>query len=229
MYKKILILVVMSLFICGCSIEKLNVNHYDELVDKVLLKKHNLKNRAFQGYSYYIPHGLSFLNQEEENSLLIDQYQNYYYVYVDVVSYYNQVSSTYKKDKNSYYSLKIEDKNGKKNGYLEINQVEGQYFVEAMYNYAKIEVYTTKKYLSDVVINVCEMLSSVKYNHKVLATTIGDKVLDYKEESFNIFTTKKSNSNYLDYIEKYDSGAVTSRNEKNAVDEDMFDVTIEDD
>lgn len=229
MHKKVLILIVMTIFICGCSIEKLNVNHYDELVDKILLKKHKLRNRAFQGYSYYIPHGLNFLNQEEENSLLIDQYKNYYYVYVDVVSYYNKVPSTYKEDKSSYYSRKIGDNKSIKDGYLEINKVKDKYFVEAMYNYAKIEVYTSKESLSDVVINICEILSSVKYNHKVLATTVGDKVLDYKEESFNIFTTKKSNTNYLDYIEKYDSGAVTNRSDKNTVDEDILDVTIEDD
>ena len=112
---------------------------------------------------------------------------------------------------------------------MEINQIKDKYFVEAVYNYVKIEVYTSQEYLSDVVVNICQILSSTKYNHKVLATIIGDKVLDYKEESFNIFTTKKSNTNYLDYIEKYDSGAVTKHNEESKTDEDILDITIEDD
>lgn len=229
MRKKLLVLFIVTFFVCGCSIQKLDVNNYDHIIEKVLLQNYKLKNNVFNGYSYYIPHGINFINREEENSLLIDKSNNYYYVYVDVVSYYNKIENHYKEDKKSFYSKKVDSKDGKKSGYLEINKIKNKYFVEAMYNYVKIEVYTSKEHLSDVVISVCEILSSVRYNNKVLATTIGDKVLNYKEESFNIFTTKKSNTNYLDYIERYDSGAVTDKEKEKTVDEDMIDITIEDD
>lgn len=229
MCKKIFILIIIAFFICGCSIREVAVNDYDKLIRQILLGNHHLKNNVFEGYSYYIPRGLKILHREEDNSLLADGYNHIYYVYVDVVSYYNKVKNTYHEDKSSYYSKKIVSKDGKKSGYLEINRIKDKYFVEAVYNYVKIEVYTSQEYLSDVVVNICQILSSTKYNHKVLATIIGDKVLDYKEESFNIFTTKKSNTNYLDYIEKYDSGAVTKHDEENKMDEDILDITIEDD
>lgn len=229
MRKKILILMIIVLFMCGCSIQKLDVDNYDQIIEKVLLQNYKLKNNVFNGYSYYIPHGVNFINKDEDNALLIDKYKNYYYVYVDVISYYNKIESDYKEDKESYYSKKIVSKNKKNSGYLEINKIKNKYFVEAMYNYVKIEVYTSKDSLDDVVLNVCGMLSSVRYNDRILATTIGDKVLNYKEESFNIFTTKKSNTNYLDYIERYDSGAVNEKDEKKTVDEDIIDITIEDD
>ncbi len=99
--------------------------------------------------------------------------------------------NTYKEDSNSYYSKKITSKGSKKDGYLEINEVKGKYFVEAVYNYGKIEVYTSKSHLNNTLINLSQVLSSLKYNDKVLATIIGDNVLNYKEETFNIFTTKK--------------------------------------
>lgn len=220
--KLLLVIVIISLFITGCSIQKLAVDDYDYLINHVLLRESNLKNTVFEGYSYYIPYGLKFLNKEEYNALLSDSYNNHYYIYTDVVSYYHQIKYSYKQDSNAYYSKKIQNNKNTKNGYLEINQINDKYFVEAMYNYVKIEVYTDKDHLSDVIVHICEILSSVQYNDKVLETTIGDKVLNYKEESFNIFTTKKSTTNYLDYVERYDGGSQSK--EDDFLDEDMIDI-----
>lgn len=222
MHKKLVILIIISFCISGCTINKLDTNNYDSLIDNILLQKLNVRNTVFEGYSYYIPHGLKYIDKNEYNSLLSDRYNNEYYIYVDVVSYYHKVKNKYKVDDHAYYSKKINNKNG---GYFEINEINDKYFVEAMYNYVKIEVYTSKDSLSDVVANVCEILSSVKYNDNVLRTIIGDKVLNYKEESFNIFTTKKSVTNYLDYIEKYDSA--TNDSKKNDFeDEDIINTDI---
>lgn len=192
---------------------------YDSLINQVLFQENHLKNQVFEGYSYYIPYGLKFVNREEYNALLSDCDNHSYYIYVDVVSYYHQVEQSYKENSKVYYSRKLQNKEKTKNGYLEIRQIKNKYFVEAVYNYVKIEVYTDEDHLSDVLVPILEILSSVEYNDKVLETTIGDKVLNYKEESFNIFTTKKTTTNYLDYIEKYDSG----QSEKNDfLDEDMI-------
>lgn len=219
MKKKFVFILIVLLFSTGCSVKKLDMKDYDSLINQVLFQENHLKNQVFEGYSYYIPYGLKFVNREEYNALLSDCDNHSYYIYVDVVSYYHQVEQSYKENSKVYYSRKLQNKEKTKNGYLEIRQIKNKYFVEAVYNYVKIEVYTDEDHLSDVLVPILEILSSVEYNDKVLETTIGDKVLNYKEESFNIFTTKKTTTNYLDYIEKYDSG----QSEKNDfLDEDMI-------
>ena len=70
-----------------------------------------------------------------------------------------------------------------------------------MYNYAKIEVYVEENNLNDVIYQSALILSSVNYHDKVLESLIGNNVLQYKEESFNILKPKKDkeDTNYLDF------------------------------
>ncbi len=222
---KFLFLFIFLFFITGCTVEKLDVNNYDVLIDKILLRDNKVKNSVGLGYSYYIPKGLSVVDKDENNILFRDKYNNIYYFYADIISYYHKASNTYKESNSAYYSRKIENNNRKLNGYVEINQENDKYFVEAVYNYVKIEVYTSKNSLNDVLVNICEILSSIQYNNKVLSTTIGENILDYKEESFNIFTTKKSTTDYLDYIERYDSGSSKRKSDSESYfDEEVIDV-----
>ncbi|MBO5138996.1 MAG: hypothetical protein J6B89_05120 [Bacilli bacterium] len=201
--KKIIILLSLTcLLTTGCSIKKLDVSNIDNIIDTVLMDKSKHKNVVFDGYSYYRPRGLKFLEKEDYNAILSDSHNNTYYLYIDVVSYYHKVDNTYEEDSNAYYSRKINDKKG---GYLEINKIDDRYFIEAVYNYSKVEVFSDRNSLDNTLVNVCTLLSSIKYNDSVLETIVGDNVLNYEEESFNIFTTKKSDSNYLDYVEKYDN------------------------
>ena len=220
MKKRALLILLVVFFVTGCSVIKLD--SIDNIVDNVLLQKNKLSNLSFNGYSYYVPNTLKVVNKNDYNTVLIDEYGNNYYIYIDAVGYFNESENTYEEDKDSYYSKKIESKDGKKDGYLEINEVNGKYFVEAVYNYGKIEVYTKERYLNDTVLNVSEVLSSLKYNDKVLASLIGENVLNYKEESFNIFTTKKTTSNYLDYIEQYDK---SDDNNEIIPDSDQIDIS----
>lgn len=203
MKKIIILLSILSIFITGCSISKVNSDSIDNIIETVLKKNSKLKNVHFEGYSYYVPKGLTFLDKNEYNATLKDQYGNYYYLYVDVVSKYHKTKEKYKVNKNAYYSKAIQSKN--KFGYLEINQIEDKYFIEAMYNYVKIEAYVDEPHLQDVLIDISTVLSSVKYNYKVLDTIIGENILNYKEENYNIFETKKNNTDFLDYVKEYDS------------------------
>jgi PBP1b-binding outer membrane lipoprotein LpoB len=217
--KRILLILFTVLFITGCS--TINVNSIDNVVDNVLTEKNKLSNISFSGYSYYVPNTLKVTYKNDYNTILSDEYGNKYFVYVDAVGYFNKSENTYKEDKDSYYSKKIVSKDKKKNGYLEINEINKKYFVEAVYNYGKIEVYTSKEHINTTVLNISEVLSSLKYNKKVLESLIGDNVLSYKEESFNIFTTKKTTSNYLDYIEQYDK---TEDDDSSLPDNDRIDI-----
>ena len=84
-----------------------------------------------------------------------------------------------------------------------------------MYNYAKIEAYLDKDNLNDAVLNMAYILSSVQYNEKVIDTLIGENVLDYKEEKFDIFESKREQSNFLEWVEKYDTYDESKDKEKN--------------
>lgn len=205
MKKKVILLLILCLLLTtGCSISIAKVDDKEYIINNILLEESNLNNTGYKGYELYIPNTLKLMNKSEYNTILKDEYNNEYYVYVDAVSYLNKAENTYKEDKNSYYSKKITSKNGKKDGYIEINKVKNKYFVEAVYNYGKIEVYTNKEYIDIVLTNISQVLASLRYKDKVLEALVGDNVLNYKEESFNIFTTKKNTTNYLDYIKKYD-------------------------
>ena len=132
--------------------------------------------------------------------ILLDQ-KNYYYLYVDTVAYYHHTEEEYQERDDRYYSRSL-DYNGNK-GYLEINVVNDKYFIEMMYHYAKIEAYVTKEDLTVALTNICTILSSIRYNDSVLATLVGDNVLNYKEESFDIFKPKREEGNFLDYVEQF--------------------------
>ena len=205
MKKKFIMLVMLSLLLTtGCSISIAKTDDKEYIINNILLEKSNLNNTGYKGYELYIPNTLKLINKSEYNTILKDEYNNDYYIYVDAVSYLNKVENTYKEDNNSYYSKKIKSKDGKKDGYIEINKIKDKYFIEAVYNYGKIEVYTNKEYIDIVLTNISQVLSSLRFKNKVLEALVGDNVLNYKEESFNIFTTKKNTTNYLDYIKKYD-------------------------
>jgi hypothetical protein len=67
-----------------------------------------------------------------------------------------------------------------------------------MYNYAKIEVIVDESGIKEAVSNAMIILSSVKYNNEIIENIIGDNILQFKETDFNIFETKKTESNFLE-------------------------------
>lgn len=107
----------------------------------------------------------------------------------------------------------LKNKNKEDFGYLEINQESQGYFIEAMYNYMKIESYVDSRHLKDALVDISTILSSTKYHDKILDTIIGENILNYKEENYNIFKTKKNNTNFLDYVKEYDSYDIEDKDE----------------
>ena len=72
-------------------------------------------------------------------------------------------------------------------------------------------------------------MSSIKYNKNILKINLGNEELSYKEESYNIFSNiNKDNNSYLDYIRKYDSGALSSVKSSDG-DEDVINTSIDED
>ena len=93
-----------------------------------------------------------------------------------------------------------------------------------MYNYVKVESIVTKDSLQDSVIKICSMIGNVKYNRKVLTTLIGNKKLSYREEKFSISKKKNTDTNFLDYVNEYESEA---EKDKKARDEENLKIDTE--
>ncbi len=212
-----------KLFLCsfilillsGCSMVYINKESIDDIT-KILGTKTNLKTISVDGYSYYLPQGV---NLKENNTLNSVLYYNGYkmYLYVDLVSYYHKVDNTYTENSSSYYSKKIDTKD--KNGYLEINELDDKYFIEYVYNYCKLEGYVRKEDLNVVLTKMSYILNSVKYNDTVLESIIGDDLLNYNGETFNIFRANGNDNG--DYIEIADE---IEENRKDIKDEDRLEI-----
>ena len=191
---KKIILILAVIILTGCT----NVNNmsYDEIVNTIVSSKYEIYNENRSGYKYYTPSNISSSNTIDYNEILEDDTYRYYF-YVDVISYYNRVIESYEVDNNAFYSKAINYQD--KFGYIEINEVSNnKYLLEIMYNYAKIEVIVDKYDLSKAISNSLIILSSVKYNSEILETIVGENILTSKEIEFNIFETKKTESNFLE-------------------------------
>lgn len=219
MKKLVVLLSIFSLLLTGCSLSKLNDN-LDDIIDVSLKDDIDVYNAYFDGYKYYLPKGLKYVNKEEYNALFRDKYNNKYYLYVDIVSYYHKIDKKFKTNDNIFYSKLL--KKGNKSGYLNIKKSGSKYYIECIFNYSKIEVYTDSSHLNNTVCNVISVLKSINYNDTILDSLVGENKLNYKEEVFNIFNTKKVQDNFLNYGMESDDSSEEETNDNS--DEDFINI-----
>ena len=199
--KKLLILLSISvLFITGCSVTRLDSNDLLKNVDNLLSVKVSMYNEFYEGYKYYLPKTLKFIDKDEYNAILQDRNNNRYYLYIDAISYYHKIKNDYEEKDGSYISKRLDY--CKKTGYLQIDEVDSKYFVQYVFHYGKMEAYVSHDELVDVITNMSCVLRSVKFNNEVLASLIGENVLDYKEEDYSLFKADSSKENFLDVVER---------------------------
>ena len=60
-----------------------------------------------------------------------------------------------------------------------------------------------KRYCNEAMLSIINILKSVEYNDSIIANLMGDDILNFSEEEFNIFNTKGSESNYLTVDNNY--------------------------
>lgn len=190
--KKLAILLLV-LLLSGCTVVRIDTSDLNNIVDVVLSKDNTLFNQVGKGYKYYIPVGVSYIDTEDFNDILYSN-GNYYYLYIDTISYYYNVGKEYVLNNNAYYSRSI-NINGKY-GYLEINKQDDLYFVEFMYNFSKIEALVKEEALEEVILNASYILSTVKFNNNVITMMLDDEFL-VLEEKYDIFTSKKETNDFL--------------------------------
>lgn len=208
----------------GCT--NLSNQDLDGIVSSMLEKENTLYNVVFDGYKYYLPKGLKFVSKDDYNAHLLDGKNNSFYLYVDVLSYYNNTKLDYEENKDAYYSKKLDYRN--QEGYLEITEIgeNGYYFIEYMYHYGKMEAYVKEEDIKDAVTYMSSVLSSLTFNRTVLETLIGNNIIDYKEETYDVMKPKGNNvtqDTYLDYVERYDNYEEYGNS---GTDEDSIDINI---
>lgn len=198
---KKLILLISILFITSACTNINNVDYKDN-IDSVI--KNNVNNKYYNhsgsGYKYYLPKYMSVKNIYNYNELLNGN-DNTYYLYIDIISYYNK--KTLKN--NNKCDINYEFTNNKLDGFLCVNHDNDKYMVEIVYNYAKIEVKVDKNNLNEVINNSIIILSTVKYDDDLIGSLVKEKKLSNKEESLNIFKDKKDKNDFIEVIEEYDN------------------------
>ena len=198
--KKIAIVLLGCIFLTsGCS--TITEYSYEQIISESLASPVNSTNISRAGYKYYLPKGLRLLEQEGTNEI-ISHNDTIYYLYVDYVSYYNKINEEYKVNTDAVYSEKIQkDENF---GYIEIkNTSKDKYFIEIMYNYAKIEVIVDEEEANVAIAYATSILSSIQYQDTVLEGLMGDDALSANEVEHNIFESADTESEYLEIVEEY--------------------------
>ena len=75
--KKLVMLLLLSTFlITGCSITTLSNSDIDNNINKLLNDNVKLKNVQYDGYSYYVPRGLKIYVRDDYNVIFKDEYGN---------------------------------------------------------------------------------------------------------------------------------------------------------
>lgn len=184
--------------VTGCTVVRIDTSHIDNIVNVVLSKDNKLYNHIGKGYKYYIPRGMTYIDTIEFNDKLYSD-GNYYYLYIDAISYFYQRDINYKKSSDLYYFKSI-DVNGKK-GYISIKKSDDKYLIDFMYNYAHIQSIVKKEDINNVILNSSYILSTVKFNNKVISIMLNEDYFKYKEEKFELFEKEEINESFLEYIE----------------------------
>lgn len=198
--KRIVLLLSLILVTSACT--NLNNLDYKDNINEVIKSNSNNKlyNHVGNGYKYYLPKYMSVKNMINFNEK-INSNDYTYYLYLDVVSFNSK-----KQDKiNKKCDINYEFKQNNNEGFLCVNNVNNEYLVEIVYNYAKIEVKVAKSDLNEAINNGIIILSTIKYDSDLISKMIGESKLDGSEETLNIFKDTKSKDDFLDVVEEYDN------------------------
>ena len=197
--KKAFLGLVLLFFCTGCS-SLANLN-YEQIIEDAFSSKYNITNENRRGYLYYLPKGMRIIKTTGNNEIF-SKNDDKYYLYVDLVSYYNKVKNDYKEKSDVVFSRSIQNED--KFGYLEIKKTANEkYFIEIMYNYAKIEVIVSEENIKEALAYSSSILKSIKYQDTVLESLMEESSLKSSEVLYNIFETADTESSYLQIAEEY--------------------------
>jgi len=194
--KKVILVFLLVIVLTGCSVVRIDTNSIDNIVNVVLYKNNKLYNQVGQGYKYYLPGGVTYIESDELNDILYCN-GNYYYLYIDAINYYYQTKMEYEEDDSLYYSKKIDTSDGfNHSGYLEIKEIDNLYYVKFVYNYAKIEAVVEEKDLNNMILNSAYILSTIKYNYNIVELMLNEDYFINKTGKYNTYDTKEDSGKF---------------------------------
>lgn len=195
--KKILMLLLCIICLVGCvPIKEMKL---EEVVNTALTSKYELYNKVFQGYKLYLPRGLKTVIKDELNVIIKSRYYDYY-LYVDLVSYYNKAEYEFKQDTTLYYSELIE-KDDKK-GIINISKKDdGNVLIKVSYYYATMEVKVKEEDINEAIMNIIVIVNSIDYQDEVIKSLLEDDVLSASEEKIEVFDNDSSELQELEVVD----------------------------
>lgn len=196
--KKIILFLLGIVFLTGCvSINDVSI---DDLVSTTINSKFTLYNHVNRGFKYYLPRELVVSKSDEYNEIIKSKYYDYY-LYVDLVRYFNKTKETYEKNDDIYYSALLNKDD--KVGIINITKLKDkEYLIEASFNYANIEVKVKEKDINAAVTNTLSILTSIEFNYDVVKNLLQDDKLSSKDEQVDVFKGDLSEDAYLDVEEE---------------------------
>lgn len=199
--KKIFILVGLLLLCTGCMRID-NANNYNDIISMVVSNPKKA-NKTSIGYTYYLPLGVETVKDNDYNQKLkIDNIDMY--LYVDIISYYykNNLNFDEALSTNAFYYQKINTNN--KTGYVKIEKVEDDnYFIKIVYNYAKIETYTSSSQINKILTNSMIILDSINYNDNLIKEIVENDNYGDKEKEYKIKKPEDAVSKFSEYLSEY--------------------------
>ena len=195
--KKIILSILLVLILTGCSVVRINTSSIDNILNVILTKDNKLYNQIGQGYKYYLPGGVLYIDSDDLNDILYCD-GTYYYLYVDAISYYYDINNNYEENQDLYYSKKLNTDDGYKySGYLQIKEKEDLYYIEFVYNHARVEAVVDKAHLNNAILNSSYILSTMKYNHDIVEIILKDDYFTNKTGKYGNFNSKDSNERFV--------------------------------
>ena len=198
MKKVLFLLITLLVLLTGCEVYDIEEKDVNKVIDEAL-KSENGATEIYNGFKFYLPKGMKIVDKADDN-IKIRFNDDFYYLFVDIVSYYHKIKVEYKEDSSAYLSKKLGD-----NGYIQVfDNKDETYRLIIEYDYAKIESNVSKNNLHQGIYNSLKILGSIKYNDLIIESVMGENALSYEEEEYNLFESQREEGSYLDYIEEYD-------------------------
>jgi len=197
--KKIILLVIVTLILTGCT--KIDGN-VDNILTATMTNEIKDVNTVSTGYELYIPMGVIQLVDNEYNQKFKIR-DTHVYLYVDTISYYYKNSLNYKSNEDyNYYYKEISLNN--KTGYFGVNKLDdGNFFVQIVYNYAKIEFYANEEDLPVIIANSLIILNSIQYNDNLIKLQLDNATNDGREVKYELDKPDGSESTFSQVLQEY--------------------------
>lgn len=199
--KKVIVLVCLVLLLTGCVKIESNDDNYKQLVDNCLNDK-IITNNVALGYKFYVPRGVKLIKNYDYNQILMID-NDYIYLYVDIISYYYKNKLNNKDSMNSYYYYQ-EFSSNNKFGYIAITENEGNsYYIKIIYNYAKIEFYTSKEKMSKYISLATIILNNIEYNDIVIENILENNSGSFSNIKYQVDKPLDASSNFSHFLEEF--------------------------